>query len=307
MKQETLTLILNQSLIIILILFAAPILGGIYAGIDRIITARLQNRVGPPLFQPFYDVFKLLSKQSIVANKLQLVGVWAYFVSVVLCLALLLLKQDLLLIVFVLAGGSMFFILGGFSVKSPYSQMGSQREIMQMLAYEPILIFYVIAIYLKTGSFSVESIFQNMTDEPLLYSLPLFVIGLVIIFTIKLRKSPFDISTSHHAHQEIIKGITTEYSGQYLALIEVTHWYEYILLMGLAALLWTKNVVIGGVVIPGIVIGSMMSTVLFFTVTLIDNITARLTWSWMVRFAWTFGIGISLANLFIIYWAQLQR
>ncbi|MBF0207658.1 MAG: NADH-quinone oxidoreductase subunit H, partial [Oligoflexia bacterium] len=41
---------------VFLYLFLAPIFGGLVAGADRIISARLQSRVGPPLLQPFYDV-----------------------------------------------------------------------------------------------------------------------------------------------------------------------------------------------------------------------------------------------------------
>lgn len=52
---------------------------------------------------------------------------------------------------------------------------------------------------------------------------------MLYILTFKLRKSPFDLSMSHHGHQEIVKGITTEYSGRDLAVIEVTHWYETII------------------------------------------------------------------------------
>ena len=60
--------------------------------------------------------------------------------------------------------------------------------------------------------------------------------------TIKLRKSPFDISACHHAHQEVVRGVYTEYSGPYLALIEIAHWYEVILVLGFCALFWATSV-----------------------------------------------------------------
>ncbi len=47
----------------ILFLLLAPIIGGLVSGIDRKLTARMQGRVGPPIFQPFYDVGKLLEKE----------------------------------------------------------------------------------------------------------------------------------------------------------------------------------------------------------------------------------------------------
>ncbi|MGQ9674283.1 MAG: NADH-quinone oxidoreductase subunit H [Chloroflexota bacterium] len=279
-----------ESLVIaIATLVVAPLVGGILFGLDRKVTARLQNRMGPPVEQPFYDVIKLFSKSRIVANKTQLVYVYVYLASVVLSLLLLVLGQDLLMLAFVLALGSVSLILGGFSVKSPYSQLGSQREVLQLLAYEPLLLLVVIGIYIKTGSFMASSVFK--VGEPLLFSLPLFLVALLVVMSIKLRKSPFDISTSHHAHQEVVRGILTEYSGPYLGIIEVTHWYELILLLGLVALFWAPNLIIGGI----------LGLFCFFLVTLVDNIAARMTWSWMLRFAWTFGVGLAVINLAALY------
>ena len=279
-----------QSVVIVIAtLVLAPVVGGFLFGVDRKVTARLQNRMGPPVEQPFYDVIKLFSKSRLVANKAQLVYVYIYLASVVLSLLLLVLGQDLLVLVFVLALGSVSLILGGFSVKSPYSQLGSQREILQLLAYEPLLILVVIGIYIKTGSFMAGNVFA--VGQPLLFSLPLLLVALVVVMAIKLRKSPFDISASHHAHQEVVRGILTEYSGPYLGIIEVTHWYELILLLGLVALFWAPNLIIGGI----------LGLFCFFIVTLVDNIAARMTWSWMIRFAWTFGAGLAVVNLAALY------
>jgi formate hydrogenlyase subunit 4 len=48
----------------ILFVVAAPLFGGLLAGVDRIVSARMQGRVGPPLLQPFYDVGKLFEKEA---------------------------------------------------------------------------------------------------------------------------------------------------------------------------------------------------------------------------------------------------
>ena len=42
------------------------VLALLFDGVDRIINARMQRRWGPPVFQPFYDVLKLLGKENIV-------------------------------------------------------------------------------------------------------------------------------------------------------------------------------------------------------------------------------------------------
>ena len=276
---------MRELVIILLVLFAAPVLGGLLSGIDRIITARMQGRVGPPLLQPFYDLFKLLGKERFLVNQRQVLWAIGYLALIITSLAMLCLGSDLLVIVFVMAFAAICFVLGGLSTKSPYSHIGSQRELLQMLSYEPVLILLAIGVFMQNQSFLVKDIFAR--PEPLLFSLPLVFIAVILILTIKMRKSPFDLSTCHHAHQELVQGITTEYSGPYLALIELTHWYELVLVLGLVVLFWAQP----------IWAGLLLALAAFFIELVIDNICARMTWSWMVKLTWSVGIILCLVNL----------
>ncbi|EYE89145.1 ech hydrogenase subunit B [Fervidicella metallireducens AeB] len=274
---------------LLLILILPPVIGCILSGIDRKVTAHLQGRVGPPLLQPLYDVIKLFNKENIVVNKYQNVYVITYFIFVVLSLFMLLMKMDFLMIIFVYTIANTSLIVGGMSTGSPYSRIGSVRETISMLAYEPILLFYIIGMYMLTGSFKISKL--AYTNKPLLYYLPLIFIAMLFIMTIKFKKSPFDFSTSHHAHQELVKGMFTEYSGPALAIIEVAHWYEYVFLLGLIFLFWYTSPIIG----------LILALITFFLEIVIDNICARLSWEWMLKFTWTIIIGLSIANILFIY------
>ena len=181
----------------------APLAGGVLAGVDRKLSARLQGRYGPPLLQPFYDVFKLFGKEKMVVNLWQIFCAYMYLVADILTVVLLAMQSDLLLIFFVLAVGGVFLVIGALAAQSPYSQIGAQRELIQMLTYEPLLILVFAGIYLETGSFKISEIISNY-HQPLLYSLPLLFVVMGYAFIIKLKKSPFDLSTSHHAHQELV-------------------------------------------------------------------------------------------------------
>jgi ech hydrogenase subunit B len=273
----------------ILLVVGAPILGGLLMGLDRKLTARLQGRMGPPVLQPFYDVFKLMGKRPTACNAFQGVSASLYLMTSMLGVLMLALGQDLLVLLFVLGLGAVMLILGGFSVKSPYSQLGSQREVLQMMAYEPLLVFMVVAIYLKTGSFAAGRIYS--LDQPLLLSMPAFFVTQTLVMAIKLHKSPFDVSASHHAHQELVRGIYTEFSGMQLALIELAHFYEVVLLLGFVWCLWHTNWIVG----------AALALVSYLATILLDNITARMTWHWLVSFVWTWGVGLAVANLAVIY------
>jgi len=270
----------------------APFIGGLLAGIDRIFTARLQGRIGPPLLQPFYDFFKLMGKEQIAASKMQLVWMYSYLMLMIACLVFLFLGQDILLLIFLLGFAGVCLALGGFSTKSPYSHFGANRELLQMLAYEPILILLALAVYVKNGTFMISKIWES--QEPLLFTLWPIFIALVAILTIKFRKSPFDISCSHHAHQEIVKGVITEYSGPYYALFLLAEWYETVLLLCLVGLFWANPWWIGAIIAIGIFLLEMI----------IDNIAARMTAGWMIKFSWVLGLVLCASNIAYLYFKK---
>ena len=280
---------MNPWIIAIVTVIVAPFIGGILAGIDRRITARLQGRFGPPIIQPFYDLFKLLGKNRIAVNWLQFMWIYFYLVLMITALLFLVLRLDILLMMFILGFAGVSFALGGFCSKSPYSHLGANRELMQMLAYEPVLLLLALGVYAQNGSFMISQIYASST--PLIARLWSIFIALLVILTIKLRKSPFDIATSHHAHQELIKGVMTEYSGPYYALINLTEWYEIVLLLAIVSLFVANPLWVGIVIALAAYVLEMF----------VDNIAARMTVGWMVRFVWAVGITLCILNL-IWFW-----
>jgi len=270
---------------------AAPLIGGWLKGIDRRLTARMQGRWGPPLLQPFYDVIKLFGKNPMVAGRTQTVFAYAFLGLTVTAVVFFALRQDLLMLLFILFFGSLCLPLGALSVKSPYSQLGGHRELLRFLAYEPILLLAAVPIALKVDGFSITAILEH--GEPLLPGLWLTFIALLIALAMVMRKSPFDVSSSEHAHQELVGGVLTEYSGPYLALIELGHWYEMVLVLSVLGLFWAA----GSLWWLSIIIALLG----WLVILLVDNISARLTWSSMLRFAWGAGIGLIALNIVLIH------
>ncbi len=271
----------------------APILGGLTSGIDRKITARMQGRQGPPVLQPFYDVIKLLKKETVFVNHVQIFYLLTFLVFVIFTGCLFFGGFDLLLVFFALTTANMFLVLAATSAHSPYANMGANREMMQMLAYEPIVLLTAVGFYLATGTFKVREIVMSDGTLPIVM-LPGVFVGFVFILTIKLRKHPFDLSTSHHAHQEMVKGITTEFSGEMFAIVEIAHWYESVFLMGVIALFflnanwWT------------IFIALIAISISYFVLILVDNTNARVKWQKMFKNSWVTTIIIGALNVFIL-------
>jgi ech hydrogenase subunit B len=237
---------------------------------------------------------KLFQKDNMVVNESQNLYVVMYVVFVILSLLMLVFDADILMIVFVYTVSSVALIVGGMSTGSPYARIGSSREIMAILSYEPILILYALAIYLLTGTFKLSAL-DNISN-PLLMYIPLIFISMLFVMNIKFKKSPFDYSTSHHAHQELVKGMLTEYSGPGLAGIELGHFYEYVFLLGLMFLFWKVN----------IIIGLFIALIAFLFVIIMDNITARVYWQWMLKLSWTVLLIISVVNVLYLYVAKIK-
>ena len=212
----------------------APVIGCLLSGVDRRLSARMQGRRGPPVMQPYYDVRKFLEKEQISSNHVQDLYVGVYLFFVIVTGILFFSGQDLLLTIFALTLGETFLILAAYSSGSPFSQIGAQRELYAAMSFEPIFLLTAIGFYLETGSFSVSDIVGSGSVPTVMMAgfLMAFVFGL----TMKMRKSPFDLSMSHHAHQDLVRGLTTEFSGRTLAMIEISHWYENIMLLGMVAL-----------------------------------------------------------------------
>lgn len=186
----------NTSLVISAILYfiLAPFAGALLAGIDRRVTARMQGRQGPPLLQPLYDVSKLLRKQTKVINRVQLLYLSTFLFFIIVAGLLFFAGYDILLILFTLTTANIFLVIAASSGHSPYAFMGASRELVQMLAYEPMVLIAAIGLYVVTGSFKVSDII-NHNGAPAVIYLPGIFLGFLFIMTIKLRKHPFDLST----------------------------------------------------------------------------------------------------------------
>jgi formate hydrogenlyase subunit 4 len=275
---------------LLIYLVGAPIIGGLLSGLDRRITARMQGRMGPPIFQPFFDVLKLLDKENMVVRRSQNFYIGFFLILVMFTGGLFFTGGDLLLVIFAFTLAGIFFVLAGFKASSPYSFIGAQRELIQMMAYEPAVILAAVGMYMVTRTFNVGEIAAY--PKNMAFYLPGLLLAFVYILAIKLRKSPFDLSTSHHAHQELVKGITTEFSGRALAMIEVAHWYELVMILGFVYLFFAKT----------IIVGIAVSLAIYVFVILADNVLARVKWRQTLVSAWIITFVFGMANMLILFY-----
>lgn len=201
--------------------------------LDRKLYARLQNRIGPPWFQPLADFIKLLGKQEVIpgeANQtmFRIMPLFAltatvtsfFYIPLWNARALYSFNGDVIVVFYLCVIPTLTFFLGGWYSTSLFAKIGSVRTVTQMFAYEVPLFMGILASLLlaNTWSLSEMAVFYNQHPFYWMFNITGFCVSLVALLG-KLEKTPFDIP---EAETEIVAGSFTEYSGRLLALFRLT-------------------------------------------------------------------------------------
>jgi len=268
----------------------APLLGALLVGGDRKVSARMQGRYGPPVAQPAYDVIKLLGKEGKAVNPWPSVCAALYLFGALASVVVFAAGGHLLVVFFLTTFTASFLIAGAQAAPSPYSRLGAGRELLQVMACEPVLILVFAGFHEASGSFGVYAVLSHAAFP--IVRMPLACVSLFAVLLVKLRKSPLDLSSSSHAHQELVRGTLTEYSGPALAMVEAGHWCETVLLL-LVFALFAGSSPWGAVLLPAIT---------YLAALLVDNVAPRLTWRWMLRWLWPAAMLAAFSNLLWLHW-----
>jgi len=201
--------------------------------VDRKVYARMQNRKGPPWYQPLADILKLIGKKAIVPNNAQklvfaalpsvsLASVCAAFLSAPVWggRAVTAFPGDLVAVLYLLTIPTLCHFLAGYNSHEVYSTIGAFRTLTQMFAYEVPLFMAFLSPAILAGSWSVSGIAAFYAARPLytLINVPAFFVSLLTSQS-KLERTPFD---APEAETEIVGGALVEYSGRYLAYFRAT-------------------------------------------------------------------------------------
>ncbi len=264
--------------------FFAPIYGGIFYGIDRVLKAKMQRRKGPPVLQPFYDMLKLFSKTKFIVNAPHTIWMIFYFLSLWAVVFMIFFGGNLLYIIFGHLLATVFFIISGYSVNSIFSQLGSNRKLLSVVAYEPILIVNAICIYLVFGTFEISEILAAPNN---FNSLVFTFLSLLFVVPTVLKLSPFDASK---AHQEIVGGIEVEFGGVFYELVYAAKFLEMIFVYSFIFILASNDYIFG----------TFLVVFSFFAVALVDNSTARIKIDSLLKALYMYGFGLGIVSIFWI-------
>ena len=275
------------------LLFTA-VAGLLTSWVDRKVTALVQMRVGPPFLQPFYDIRKLLIKETCVpedgaiglfllAPLLGLAGVT--LASMILWRTLLDVQAtfvgDLIVLVYLLVMPALSVMLGSFASRNPLASLGGSREVKLMIAYELPLVLAILVPVIQANSIRLGDL---LTAEAPIFSLSGVLALLVCIACTqaKLTIVPFDMP---EAETELSGGALIEYSGPPLAMFKLTRAMMLFTMPVLLVVLFFGGVISGPGWLPP-VIGFLLWFVLVAITIVVRNTTPRVRIDQAVRFFW---------------------
>lgn len=286
------------------------LLGLVAKGVDRKVTARLQWRVGPPLYQPALDCLKLLGKETVVPATAHATAFLAMplfgLAGVALAASMLWVMNlrgdvgfvgDAIVVLYLLALPAMATILGAAASGNPYATVGAGREMKLLIGYElPLVIALLVAIVHTGGSFRVGHIVAaQQAGHAVAASMSgaLALIVVVLCVQAKLGLVPFDQA---EAETELMAGAYTEYGGPPYAVITLS---RFMLLAALPILAITFF--LGGIQATGW--GALWFAIKFVAllvvITLIRNTNPRLRIDQSLRVFWFWVTPLALVALLL--------
>ncbi len=290
-------------------LLFVSLFGMIAEFIDRKLYARMQNRMGPPWFQPLADFIKLMAKEEIVptdANPRMFEAAPIFAMAATVCafiymplwntVSLSPFNGDLIVVLYLLTIPTLAFFIGGWYSTSLFARIGSVRSLSQLFAYEVPLFMGILSCALLANTWSFTGIIDFYSAHPHLWvaNIPGFAVSLVAMLG-KLEKVPFDIP---EAETEIVAGVFTEYSGRRLALLRLTLDIEMVVGAALLAAVFLPFGFCCGPVLAFLI---FIAKVIFITalLSLCRSIFSRLRIDQMINFCWKILVPVALAQLII--------
>jgi formate hydrogenlyase subunit 4 len=293
-----------------LLLVLAPGLNGL---IKRM-KAALQGRTGPPLWQPYFDVLKLLRKDSVVSEHATAVFRWAPMVYAA-CFATAALLVPVLWSTAPLAGwGDAIALVGlfalarfalalaGLDTGSSFGGMGSSREVAVAALAEPALLLVLFAVAWRSGGTDLSGASGYLVSQAMAVVAPsqlLALAALVIVVIAETGRVPADNPDTHLELTMIHEGMLLEYSGRSLGILVLANLLKQIVLFSLiAALFFPFGVAAAPAEIP-IAIGAFLLKLvaLALVMSLVESSSAKLR---ILRVPELLGAAAALAMLALV-------
>ncbi len=213
-------------------------------GLIKKLKAGMQGRVGPGVFQPYYDLARLFKKEMVISSACSWIFkatpyvVFASTVAAAMVVPVLTGDTgfgrigDIIALIYLFGLGRFFMALAGLDAGTAFGGEGSSREMTVAILVEPMLMLSVFTAAISAQSTDVSAMSKHgfFTSPAQFLALAAFLVAIVA----ETGRIPVDNPDTHLELTMIHEGMVLEYSGRYLALMEWSHYIKQMLLFTLA-------------------------------------------------------------------------
>lgn len=280
----------------------------IFEYLDRKLVARLQNRVGPPWYQPLADLLKLFGKEDIVTKTadqdvfsiLPLISLAAVCTSIIYVpiwqtQAAFSFDGDLVVILYLLLIPNLVGFLAGRFSTSAFTTIGSMRLLTRIFSFEIPLFMAFLAPAILAESWSLSEIVAYYSTNPLqiLFNLPALIVALIAAQG-KLKRVPFDLS---EAKTDIIAGAFSEYSGRLYAFFRLSSHAELVVISSIIAAIFLPFYISSPAIGMGLFI--LKTLVVLVILAVFRTVLAKVRIEQMMRLSWRYLVPLSILQIVI--------
>lgn len=279
----------------------AILIGLIFMGIGRKVSARIHLRYGPPFYQSIMDVIKLLSRKSITHNFVMDLGMIMALTGLIGTMLYIPIagniafesNTDIVVIMYLMAIGHLGMAMAVSASGNPYATIGVSRALTMMLGYE--VPFFTVMLGLIVFNHSSSVMVINLAQAGSigdwnLWSMPIGFLAAEIALQAMMGEKPFDAMI---APAEIASGPMVELSGKYLGLGFLTKAVGIFVETALIVNFFMG----GGTSVIAFVIKQLE---VFLIAVIFDNIFPRYKIEQAVKFLWIFPMGLAVIQLILL-------
>jgi formate hydrogenlyase subunit 4 len=238
------------SIVVLLQLLVVLLLAPLVTGIIRKTKARLQNRRGASVVQPYFDLIKLLKKEVVLPSTASWIFRFTPYIVFGSTLAIVLLVPtiftpvpfhwigDIITVIYLFAVGRFFMALAGLDAGTAFGGLGSSREMSIASIIEPAMMLAVFTVAVTAGSTDLSILVSRLSSTPVSIIHPSHILAFVGLFIVTIAETgriPVDNPATHLELTMIHEAMILEYSGRYLAFIEWASQMKLFVFMALIA------------------------------------------------------------------------
>lgn len=295
---------------LLLQLVSAIAVAPLFDGISRKLRAKFQSRIGPSIFQTYYDIYKLFKRgrtKSSSASYIYQVSPYLLFVCAAAMFCALPITystqsstlsqfSDIFVLLYLGALFRFIFIVAGIDTANPYAGVSASREGTIGFYTEEVAVICLIVVMMGAGSTSIPFISSLVKTWDYSYNIPSFAIAstaFLWVMYVETGRKPYDLA---EAEQELQEGVLGEFCGKDFAIIDIAILLKQITVLGFFLVIFMPWGLVENPIVSLIIFLAEVGF-LYVMGVFIDNFGPRFTINKGMKRTMLFALAISCTSL----------